>query len=225
MVVAAAKGNSGGRSSAAVRRPRAAGPGGDAVSGSAAARGRARAARRPATTRRLPPSARPGHDDSGHAGARRHPHGRGARVVTRAAPGEAGREADRPSTKPKPCGEARPAHASSRSRPRSPAYRTTARRVPLVAFVPAVDELDRGLLAVAGIALLLVALGGAVVLGVARRQLGLAWRRSGCSPLLRSPAAGAAPIPGQLHARRNRRRERLVHQQRHDPLDVDRRPE
>ena len=44
MVVAAAKGNSGRRSSPAVRSPRAAGPGGDAVAGSAAARGRARAA-------------------------------------------------------------------------------------------------------------------------------------------------------------------------------------
>ena len=43
-------------------------------------------------------------------------------------------------------------------------------RVPLVAFV-AGKTLDRGLLAVAGTALLLVALGGAVLLGVARRQL------------------------------------------------------
>src|SRR5918994_2927704 len=42
--------------------------------------------------------------------------------------------------------------------------------VPLVAFL-AQDPLDRGLLAVAGVALLLVALGGAVLLGVARRQL------------------------------------------------------
>jgi hypothetical protein len=46
-------------------------------------------------------------------------------------------------------------------------------RVPLVAFV-AEKSLDRGLLAVAGVALLLVALGGAVLLGVARRQLLLA---------------------------------------------------
>jgi hypothetical protein len=43
--------------------------------------------------------------------------------------------------------------------------------VPLVSFVAAGEILDRGLLAVAGGALLLVALGGAVLLGAARRQL------------------------------------------------------
>lgn len=49
-------------------------------------------------------------------------------------------------------------------------------RVPLAAFVaaPSADSIDRDLLAFAGFGLLLVALGGAVVLFAARRQLALA---------------------------------------------------
>ena len=49
-------------------------------------------------------------------------------------------------------------------------------RVPLAAFVasPSADSVDRDLLALAGFGLLLVALGGAVVLFAARRQLALA---------------------------------------------------
>ncbi len=43
--------------------------------------------------------------------------------------------------------------------------------VPLAAFRAAADGLDRGLLAVAGFALLLATLGGGVVLAVARREL------------------------------------------------------
>lgn len=43
--------------------------------------------------------------------------------------------------------------------------------VPLVALLVPGGELDRGLLAVAGVALLLVTLGGTVVLAVARREL------------------------------------------------------
>lgn len=46
--------------------------------------------------------------------------------------------------------------------------------VPLAALIPSVEELDRGLVAVAGAALAFVALGGAVVLLAARRQLGVA---------------------------------------------------
>ena len=46
--------------------------------------------------------------------------------------------------------------------------------VPLAAFVPSVEELDRGLVALAGAALAFVALGGAVMLAAARRQLGVA---------------------------------------------------
>lgn len=44
-------------------------------------------------------------------------------------------------------------------------------RVPLGALVTSVDSIDRDLLALAGLGLLLVALGGAVVLLAARRQL------------------------------------------------------
>jgi outer membrane biosynthesis protein TonB len=43
--------------------------------------------------------------------------------------------------------------------------------VPLAAFVPSVEELNRGLVALAGGALAFVALGGAVMLAAARRQL------------------------------------------------------
>lgn len=43
--------------------------------------------------------------------------------------------------------------------------------VPLAAFVPTVDELNRGLAAFAGLGLAFVALGGAVVLVAARREL------------------------------------------------------
>jgi hypothetical protein len=43
--------------------------------------------------------------------------------------------------------------------------------VPLAAFIPTVEELNRGLLALAGAGLAFVALGGAVMLAAARRQL------------------------------------------------------
>ena len=43
--------------------------------------------------------------------------------------------------------------------------------VPLAAFVPTVEELNRGLAALAGLGLAFVALGGAVVLVTARREL------------------------------------------------------
>lgn len=63
---------------------------------------------------------------------------------------------------------AKPKAAAPASLRRSPHDRSV---VPPVAFVPAVDSLDRDLLALAGLGLLLVALGGAVVLFAARRQL------------------------------------------------------
>jgi hypothetical protein len=44
-------------------------------------------------------------------------------------------------------------------------------RVPLAALVPTADELNRGLAALAGLGLAFVALGGAVVLVAARREL------------------------------------------------------
>jgi hypothetical protein len=43
--------------------------------------------------------------------------------------------------------------------------------VPLAVFVPTVEELNRGLVALAGFGLAFVALGGAVVLVAARREL------------------------------------------------------
>jgi hypothetical protein len=67
-------------------------------------------------------------------------------------------------------------------------------RVPLAGFVPGRDELDRGLLAVAGLALLLVALGGAVLLGVARRQLLLA-ALALFAAFAPAAAAATAPVP------------------------------
>ena len=45
------------------------------------------------------------------------------------------------------------------------------RAVPLARFVPTVEELNRGLAALAGIGLAVIAIGGAAVLAVARREL------------------------------------------------------
>jgi hypothetical protein len=53
----------------------------------------------------------------------------------------------------------------------APAVPHDRRRVPLATFVPTVDELNRGLAALAGLGLAFVALGGAVVLVAARREL------------------------------------------------------
>jgi hypothetical protein len=66
-------------------------------------------------------------------------------------------------------------------------------RVPLAAFVaaPSSDSIDRDLLALAGFGLLLVALGGAVVLFAARRQLALA--ALGLLALIGPGANAAAP--------------------------------
>jgi hypothetical protein len=71
-------------------------------------------------------------------------------------------------------------------------------RVPLVAFTPspspAADSIDRDLLALAGFGLLLVAIGGAVVLFAARRQLALAMLGALALVAL-VPAAGEAAAP------------------------------
>jgi hypothetical protein len=55
----------------------------------------------------------------------------------------------------------------------TPAARTPHDRhaVPLAAFVPSVDSIDRDLLALAGFGLLFVAVGGGVVVVFARKQL------------------------------------------------------
>jgi hypothetical protein len=78
--------------------------------------------------------------------------------------------------KPKPAAKPKPKPAATRparvaqpvAAPRAPHDRAS---VPLVAFVPSAEELDRGLLTAAGLALLLASFGGAVLLAAARRQL------------------------------------------------------
>ena len=121
--------------------------------------------------------------------------------------------------KPKPA----PAKVAPVVKPKAKAPAPVARpphdryRVPLAAFVasPSTDSVDRDLLALAGFGLLLVAMGGAVVLFAARRQLALA-----CAWTARARRVPASrtrqPAPGELHARRHRRSERLVHERRHD---------
>jgi outer membrane biosynthesis protein TonB len=73
-----------------------------------------------------------------------------------------------PTPKPKPKTKARQPEAVAKAPPhdRNP--------VPLAALIPTVEELDRGLVALAGAGLAFVALGGAVMLAAARRQLGVA---------------------------------------------------
>ena len=86
-------------------------------------------------------------------------------VVTREAPAKptpattkpVARVKPKPKPKPKPVFVARP-------HDRKP--------LPLVALIPSVEELDRGMLVLAGAGLAFVALGGAVVLLAARRELG-----------------------------------------------------
>ena len=72
----------------------------------------------------------------------------------------AAKAAPKPKPKPKPAAVVRtlPPHD------RSP--------VPLATLIPSVEELDRGMLVLAGAGLAFVALGGAVVLLAARRELG-----------------------------------------------------
>ena len=67
--------------------------------------------------------------------------------------------------------------------------------VPLAAFVSTVEELNRGLAAFAGFALLFVALGGAVVLVAARRQLARMKRFVAVvlASLVLAPGAAATP--------------------------------
>jgi len=52
-----------------------------------------------------------------------------------------------------------------------PAVPHDRRPLPLARFVPTVEELNRGLAALAGVGLALVAVGGALVLTAARREL------------------------------------------------------
>ena len=78
-------------------------------------------------------------------------------------------------TRPKPVAKAKPAAAPKpkpkRQEPAPKAPPHDRSPVPLAAFIPTVEELNRGLLALAGAGLAFVALGGAVMLAAARRQL------------------------------------------------------
>ena len=75
--------------------------------------------------------------------------------------------------KPKPAPKAVAKHKPATALPAPPHDRSP---VPLARFVPSAEELNRGLVMFAGLALALVALGGGVVLGV------------GCGALMRRPA-------------------------------------
>ena len=124
----------------------------------------------------------------------------------RAAGAEARRRRRRPSQKAKPSVkkpvarpvQRRPSRSPRTARPRACA----ARRVR-----PAVDELDRGLLAFAGIALLLVALGGA---RAARASRGGSCRCSGFGLLLFVAPSGRGDAPSEFHARRALRARTVV---------------
>ena len=97
-----------------------------------------------------------------------------AGVVPRAAPGVRAQPAQAPATKQKRVVKAKPTkRATVTKRTVAPASAIPHDRgpVPLAAFVPTVEELNRGLAAFAGLALAFVALGGAVVLVAARREL------------------------------------------------------
>lgn len=104
----------------------------------------------------------------------------------RSAPAATPASTQKPKPGPSRVVERRPVAKAAAAVARAPHDRG---RVPLAVLVTA-DELDRGLLAVAGIALLLVALGGAVLLAAARRQLLLA--ALGLLALV-GPAGAAAP--------------------------------
>jgi outer membrane biosynthesis protein TonB len=97
-----------------------------------------------------------------------------APVVHRAAPVTRAQPVQKPAAKPKPVVKPKPTkRATVTKRTVVPASADPHDRspVPLAAFVPTVEELNRGLAAFAGLALAFVALGGAVVLVAARREL------------------------------------------------------
>ena len=97
-----------------------------------------------------------------------------APVVQRAAPAARAQPAQAPAAKPKPVAKPKPIKtAAVAKRTVVPAAAVPHDRgpVPLAVFVPTVEELNRGLAAFAGLGLAFVALGGAVVLATARREL------------------------------------------------------
>ncbi len=119
------------------------------------------------------------------------------------------RKAPAQRAKPKPA----PAKVTPVVKPKAKAPAPVARpphdryRVPLAAFVasPSADSVDRDLLALAGFGLLLVALGGAVVLFAARRQLGtrIVWRSSASLVL-------CSQVPRRLRLRMHPSRSRFA---------------
>jgi hypothetical protein len=110
--------------------------------------------------------------------------------VTRAQPVQAAAAKPKPVVKKKPVANTKPVKRPVATKTVAAVPHDRA-RLPVSALVAA-DELNRGLLAFAGFALLLVALGGAMLLGVARRQLLLA--ALGLFVVF-APAAGAATAP------------------------------
>lgn len=97
-----------------------------------------------------------------------------APVVRRAAPVVRAQSVQTPAAKPKPVVKPKPtkrARVTKRTVVPASAVPHDRGPVPLAAFVPTVEELNRGLAALAGLALAFVALGGAVVLVAARREL------------------------------------------------------
>lgn len=97
-----------------------------------------------------------------------------APVVHRAAPVVRAQPAQAPAAKPKPVVKPKPIKRTVvTKRAIEPAAVVPHDRgpVPLAALVPTVEELNRGLAAFAGLGLAFVALGGAVVLVAARREL------------------------------------------------------
>jgi len=97
-----------------------------------------------------------------------------APVVHRAAPAVRVQPRQAPAAKPKSVVKPKPIKKAAVKKPTVvPASAVPHDRgpVPLAAFVPTVDELNRGLAALAGLGLVFVALGGSVVLVAARREL------------------------------------------------------
>jgi len=97
-----------------------------------------------------------------------------APVVQRAAPVVRAQPVRAPAAKPKAVVESKLVKTRAATKEKvepASAVPHDRRVVPLASFVPTVEELNRGLAALAGIGLALVALGGAVVLAAARREL------------------------------------------------------
>ena len=96
-----------------------------------------------------------------------------APVVHRAAPVTRAQPVPKPAATPKPKHSITKVVVVKNPKPvvKKPAVPHDRRPLPLARFVPTVEELNRGLAALAGVGLALVAVGGALVLTAARREL------------------------------------------------------